>query len=326
VSRVLRVGTRKSALALAQTEQTLDALRRAQPGVHLEIVTISTEGDERRDVSLRQIGGTGAFVKRIERALLANEVDLAVHSLKDVPTQLEPGLVLASVPLRADPRDVLVVRTDGRPEAASPACSIEEFARERFAELPYGARVGTGSARRGSQLLAARDDLEVLDVRGNVDTRLRKLDDGELDALVLAAAGLDRLGRGDRASRRLEPDEMLPMVGQGALGLECRADDDEAIALARLVEDPATRTCVEAERAFLAALGGGCTLPVGALAVVESSGELWLRVAVADESGRRVTRRDGRAPVAGALELAQRLAGEALVADGVPSPPGRRTG
>ena len=294
MTRILRVGTRRSALALAQTELVLELLRAAAPEARFEIVPLSTEGDERRDVSLRELGGTGAFVKRIERALLDDEIDLAVHSLKDVPTQLEPGLLLAAFPERADPRDALVL-----PKGVS--------------DLKLGARVGTGSARRASQLLLMRPDLRLEDVRGNVDTRLRKLDAGEHDALVLAAAGLQRLGRAERISRLLDPDELTPMVGQGALALEARADDAETVALAARIDHAPTRLCVEAERAFLARLGGGCRLPVGALATVEGE-ELRLRVALGDEGGRRVERREGRCALAGAIGLAERLADEVLAA------------
>jgi len=320
VTRCFRIGTRRSTLALAQAELVAAALRSRHPDLQLRVVHISTEGDERRDVPLQRLGGTGVFVKRIELALLGDEIDLAVHSLKDVPTQIERGLVLAAIPKRADPRDALVVRLETAPTAASPACSIEEVARERLPELAYGARVGSSSQRRAAQLLALRDDLELADVRGNVDTRLRKLDEGQYDALVLAAAGLDRLGRADRIAKRLDPDQLLPMVGQGALAVETRADDAEAIALVSAIDDPTTRACVEAERAFLAALGGGCTLPVGALAEVEDE-RLRLRVALGDASGRRIERREGRAPLEEGPALASRLAAELLAA--APAPAGR---
>lgn len=309
------MGTRRSALATRQTELVLAALRARRPEARFEVVLISTEGDERPDVSLRALGGTGAFVKRIERALIAGEIDLAVHSLKDVPTELEPGLVLAAIPERGDPRDALVVPAASGPELASPACGLSDVARERLPELAYGARIGTGSARRAAQLLALRDDLELLDVRGNVDTRLRKLDGGEFDALVLAAAGLSRLERSSRATRLLTPEECLPMVGQGALAIEARVSDREAVAVAGTIEDGTTRVCVDAERAFLSALGGGCALPVGAMAVVDG-GELWLRVALGDASGRSVSRRDGRVPVERAGELAERLADKMMAAVG----------
>ena len=292
MGRIYRVGTRKSALARAQTELVLEMLRRARPGVELEVVTISTEGDERRDVPIAALGGTGAFVKRLERALLAGEIDLAVHSLKDVPTALEPGLVLAGIPQRGDPRDVLVVGGATRYEGALP-------------ELPEGARIGTGSARRGVQLRALRPDLRILDVRGNVDTRLRKLDAGEYDALALALAGLERLGVEGRTRRALEPDEVVPMVGQGALAIEARADDAGAVELARLVDSPETRACVEAERAFLAGLGGGCQLPVGALARVQGS-TIHLRVFL-EGPGQRVVDLPARDAVEGARRLAAEL-------------------
>jgi hydroxymethylbilane synthase len=294
MARTLCVGTRRSALALAQTELVLAMLRAAAPEATFEAVPLSTEGDERRDVSLRELGGTGAFVKRIERALLRREIDLAVHSLKDVPTQLEPGLLLAAIPERGDPRDALVL----------PAGE---------AELKQGARVGTGSARRARQLLQMRPDLRLEDVRGNVDTRLRKLDEGEFDALVLAAAGLQRLGRADRITRLLEPDELTPMIGQGALAIEARADDGEAVALAARIDHRPTRLAVEVERAFLARLGGGCRLPVGALVTVEGP-DVRLRVMLADETGDRIERREARAGAADAVAQAERLADELLAA------------
>jgi len=246
-------------------------------------------------------------VKRIERALIGREIDLAVHSLKDVPTVLEPGLLLAAVPERGDPRDALIL------PATADVADVFPRVRDPVDALPRGARVGTGSARRAAQLLQLRPDLELRDVRGNVDTRLRKLDAGELDALVLAASGLERLGRADRISRRLDPDELMPMVGQGALALEARADDREAVALAARIEHGPSRACVEAERAFLRRLGGGCALPVGALATLEGD-QLFLRVLVADPDGRQVERRAGRVPLGEAPALAADLADEALAA------------
>jgi hydroxymethylbilane synthase len=330
MARLLRVGTRRSALALAQTELVLAMLRAAAPDAAFEAVPLSTEGDERRDVSLRELGGTGAFVKRIERALLRHEIDLAVHSLKDVPTQLEPGLLIAAFPERGDPRDALVLPAGSFGHLGSDTSAPQGGAvRSRFGHpghpghlpghdttldaLPRHARVGTGSARRAAQLLLLRPDLRLEDVRGNVDTRLRKLDEGEYDALVLAAAGLIRLGRADRVSRPLEPAELTPMVGQGALGVEARADDGAAVALAARIDHRPTRRCVEAERAFLARLGGGCRLPVGALATVEG-GELRLRVVLGDETGRRVERREGRGRPGDGAALAARLADEVLAA------------
>jgi hydroxymethylbilane synthase len=299
--RTLRVGTRRSALALAQTELVLTMLGKSAPEARLEMVPLSTEGDERTDVSLRELGGTGAFVKRIERALLGDQIDLAVHSLKDVPTELEPGLLLAAIPERADPRDALVL-----PRGTS--------------ELKQAARVGTGSARRAAQLLLMRPDLRLEDVRGNVDTRLRKLDEGQYDALVLAAAGLQRLGRADRITRLLEPEELTPMVGQGALVIEARREDLEAVTVAATIDHRTTRICVEAERAFLARLGGGCRLPVGALATIDG-GHLRMQAMLGDNGGRRIERLEGAVSVADGFGLAERLADELLAAVNVGATP-----
>ena len=237
----LRVGTRGSALAVAQTSTVADALTRAT-GRPTTIVTVRTEGD----VSTRplaQLGGAGAFAGTLRRALLAGACDLVVHSLKDLPTVPEPGLVVAALPARADARDALCTR-DGR----------------TLATLPPGARVGTGSPRRVAQLLSRRPDLEVVDVRGNVDTRLGKVAAGELDAVVLAAAGLDRLGRSQAATERFALDDWLTAPGQGALAVEVRAGEEDLVAV---LDDPATRVAVEAERRVLALLEAGCSAPVG---------------------------------------------------------------
>jgi hydroxymethylbilane synthase len=216
------------------------------------------------------------------------------------------------VPERGDPRDALVLPSGAG--AAPQAVADGPPARDPFEALPRAARIGTGSARRATQLLRLRPDLELRDVRGNVDTRLRKLDAGELDGLVLAVAGLERLGRADRISRPLDPAELMPMVGQGALAIETRADDREALALAGRIDHPPTRSCVEAERAFLRRLGGGCALPVGALAMLEGD-ELLLRVVLADpQGGRRLERRAGRARADAAVALANDLADQALAA------------
>lgn len=238
---VLRVGTRGSALAVAQTTTVADALARAT-GRPATIVTVRTEGD----VSTRplaQLGGTGVFAAALRRALLDGTVDVVVHSLKDLPTAPEPGLTVAALPARADARDALCAR-DGL----------------TLATLPTGAHVGTGSPRRVAQLLSRRPDLEVVGVRGNVDTRLAKVDDGELDAVVLAAAGLDRLARSDAATERLDLDEWPTAPGQGALAVEVRAGEEE---LVTMLDDPATRAAVEAERRVLALLEAGCSAPVG---------------------------------------------------------------
>jgi hydroxymethylbilane synthase len=303
----LRIGTRRSALALRQTDMVMAMLLALQPDLICEVVHIATEGDERRDVPLAAIAGTGVFVKRIERALVAGEIDLAVHSLKDVPTEIEPGLCLAAIPPRADPRDVLIVGVRPADSGSPGGTSV--------AGLPAGARVGTSSQRRAVQLRALRSDLAIVDIRGNVDTRLRKLDDGEVDALILAAAGLDRLDRGDRIARRLDPDEMLPMVGQGALAIETRADDGRVRRLVAGLDHAASRLAVESERAFLAALGGGCTLPVGALAEVDGDA-FRLRVLAASQDGGRIERRDERGSRQDAARIADRLAREILATVG----------
>lgn len=245
---VLRLGTRASALATSQSGWVARRLR--DVGRAVELVTVTTEGDTSRR-SLTEIGGTGVFASALREALLGGRIDLAVHSLKDLPTAPAPGLVVAAVPEREDPRDVLVAR-DGL----------------ALRELPVGSVVGTGSPRRAAQLALARPDLQVRDIRGNVDSRIRMVRDGTLDAVVLARAGLARLGRLDDATDELDLDTMLPAAGQGALAVECRAADATLVAdLADLLDHPATRAAVTAERAALAALEAGCTAPVGALAV-----------------------------------------------------------
>jgi len=280
VSAALRLGTRRSALALAQSRLVADAVT-AATGRAVELVEVTTAGDL-SEQPLTQIGGTGVFVSALREAVLAGAVDLAVHSLKDLPVGPAEGLRLAAVPERADPRDLLVSR-DGL----------------RLADLPVGARVGTGSPRRAGQLRAARPDLAVVDVRGNVDTRIGQVRAGRLDAVVLAVAGLSRLGRLDEATEVLDADVMLPAPGQGALAVECRSDTDLNGLLA-VLEHPPTRTAVTAERALLGALQAGCSAPVGALAeLVPAAGEelgsghltgLRLRVAVGEPSGQVLRR------------------------------------
>lgn len=290
---LVRVGSRGSQLALRQTEQVVAALRRFHPGREFQVCPVRTEGDRRARAPLSRIGGQGVFVRELEARLAAGEVDLAVHSLKDVPTELAPGLTLAAVPAREDPRDALVSRGD-----------------LRLAELPAGARVGTGSARRAVQARALRPDLEYVDIRGNVDTRLRRVREGSVDAVILAAAGLARLGRLGEAAEVLDVETMLPAAGQGALAVEARADDAELCGLVAPLEDRETRAAVEAERAFLRRLGAGCRLPVGALGEVEGS-TLRLRALVADGRGEHILREDltGHSEEAEALgtRLAERL-------------------
>jgi hydroxymethylbilane synthase len=239
------IGTRGSALARWQAEHVAAALRDAHPGLVVDITIIVTEGDRRPEGSLADQGGKGVWVEEIERALLERRVDLAVHSLKDLPAALAPGLVLAAIPARADPRDALVSRTG-----------------VALAALPAGARVGTSSLRRVCQLRRARPDLALELLRGNVDTRLRKVAEGVVDAAVLACAGLDRLGFGARISERFAVDWMVPAIGQGALALETRGDDQEARQRCRTLAHPATEAAIAAERALLAHLGAGCRTPV----------------------------------------------------------------
>lgn len=295
-SRTLRLGTRRSALALAQSGQIAEALRAG--GHDVQLVEVVTEGD-RSAAALPTLGGTGVFVAELRQRLLDGDIDLAVHSLKDLPTAAAEGLAVAAIPPRADPRDVLVSRGG-----------------LGLAELADGAVVGTGSPRRAAQLRATGLGLSVVPIRGNVDTRLRKVQDGDVDAVVLAAAGLARLGRLDEVSEILDPTQMLPAPGQGALAVECR-DSDESLraSLATLLDDSTTRAAVGAERRLLAALEGGCTAPVGALADVgegDDGFELYLRAAVASVDGSRVLRMSITGPVANGDELAIRLAAQMI--------------
>ncbi len=253
--RTFIVGTRGSALALTQTGFVVEALRKAHPNARFETRTIHTEGD-RSTAALSELGGRGVFVIEIERALLARKIDIAVHSLKDLPADETTGLTIAAVYEREDPRDVLVSR--------------EGLALDR---LPSAAVVGTGSPRRAAQVVALRPDLRIADIRGNVDTRLRKVEDGEYDATVLAAAGLSRLGWLDRATQIFETDQMLPAVGQGALAVQTRTDDVDAVAAVSALDHAATRAAVTAERAFERRLGGGCHAAIAAYGVILSSTE-----------------------------------------------------
>lgn len=276
--RKMTVGTRQSALALTQAGQTVERLQAlsdaAGLGYTFELKKIVTRGDRILDVTLSKVGGKGLFVKEIEQALLDEEIDLAVHSMKDMPFELPEGLVIGAVPFREDPRDGLVGRTASR-----------------FEDLPRGARVGTGSLRRGAQLKAARPDLSIESIRGNIDTRLRKLEDEGLDAIVLAAAGLHRMGWKDRITSYLPPELSLPAVGQGALAIECRKDDAGALALLQRLNDAATARAVAAERRLLGLLNGGCQVPIGAYAVTEGdaeSGIIRLTGMVASPDGSRI--------------------------------------
>lgn len=293
--RALIAGTRSSELARIQTEEVLGLLRRARPDVQIAVQTLRTGGDRDRRSPLSLIGGKGVFVKELEIALRERRIDLAVHSLKDLPPVLEPGLTLAAISARADPRDALVSR-----EGLS------------LASLPAGARVGTSSVRRKVAVLRLRPDLAVVEVRGNVDTRIRKAMNGEMDAVVLAAAGLERLGRISEAAEIFAPDLVVPSPGQGALAIEVREDDALAIEVVQAIDDPVSHCCAAAERAFLACLGAGCTLPAGAYAAIDGSTmRLWGMLAGEDGSRYRQTLVTG--PAKDAELLGQRLA-DALLA------------
>jgi hydroxymethylbilane synthase len=288
-SQRIRIGTRGSPLALAQANQVRARLLAAHRDLEegdVAIVAIRTMGDRIKDKPLAEFGGKGLFTKEIEEALLAGEVELAVHSMKDMPTALPEGLIVAACPEREDPRDALL---------SAKAKSI--------GELPRGAAVGTSSLRRQAQLRRRRPDLNAVNFRGNVDTRLRKLAAGEVDATLLACAGLIRLGLGDRIVAPIEPEEMLPAVAQGAIGIELRARDDRMAArVAPLAHEP-TMTCVTAERAFLAGLDGSCRTPIAGLATLEGSGRLRLRGQILTPDGRLAldVERHGRAADAAAM-------------------------
>jgi hydroxymethylbilane synthase len=289
---IIRIGTRGSALALAQTKWVKGKLEERYPQLRVEVITIKTSGDRFLDTPMKAIAGKGIFVKEIEEALLRKYIDLAVHSMKDLPTGMTPGLTIAAIPEREDARDALV---------SAPGRALKD--------LPAGAKIGTGSLRRQAQILHCRADLSVVPIRGNVDTRLRKMDAGEVDALVMAAAGLKRLGLEKRVTEYLAEEICLGAVAQGALGLQTREDDAAGGLLAFLRHAPTTLE-VQAERAFLARLGGGCQLPVGARAWAAGGG-LRLAAVIAEPNGRKIFREEsqGRAQEAEPLgaALAERL-------------------
>lgn len=286
----IRIGSRGSALALWQAGHVRERL--SALGHDIEIKVITTTGDRMQDKRLEVVGGKGAFLKEIEEAMLAGEIDLAVHSLKDVPTALPDGLGLVAVLERADPRDAWI--------SASGAS---------LSALPARARVGTTSLRRRAQILERRRDLAVEDLRGNVDTRLRKLRDGAYDAIVLAMAGLVRLGRASEVTEPLETSEFLPAPGQGVIGLECRLRDGAVTSAVAPLHHAPTHRAVVAERGFLAALGGGCNVPLGAHAVANGDA-MTLRAFVADPEGRRLLRAEATA--ADPAELGRQVAADLL--------------
>jgi len=274
--KILRIATRQSKLALWQSEFIKTKLQSSYPDLEVELVGITTEGDRRLDRALSEIGGKGLFIKELEHALLADRADIAVHSLKDLPSTLSDGFVLAASGFREDVRDALVSKNGGG-----------------LSNLQQGAVVGSSSLRRQAQLKAIRPDLVFRSIRGNVDTRLKKLDDGEYDAIILAAAGLNRLGLGGRISEHLSVEQSLPCPGQAALGIECCSDASEVRALVSVLNDPVVEDCVLTERAVSRALGGDCSLPLAAFCNIEE-GELRVRCLLSNVDGSRIIRGSAR--------------------------------
>ncbi len=294
MSREIRIATRKSALALWQAEYVKARLEASHPGLKVSLVPMVSRGDKLLDAPLAKIGGKGLFVKELETALLENEADIAVHSMKDVPMEFPEGLGLYCICEREDPRDAFVSNRFDSLDA-----------------LPPGSVVGTSSLRRQAQLLARRPDLKIQFLRGNVNTRLAKLDAGEYDAIILAAAGLIRLGFGERIRSSIGVDESLPAGGQGAVGIECRTGDSEVHALLACLNHAPTATRVVAERALNKRLNGGCQVPIACYAVLEGE-QLWLRGLVGQPDGTLLLRAEGRAPAAEAEALGVQVAEELL--------------
>lgn len=297
MTNVIRLGTRGSALALAQASLVKRGLETAHAGLAVEIVPLKTTGDRLAETPFQQIPGKGMFIKEIEEALLDGRVDLAVHSLKDLPTELAAGLALAAVPEREDPRD----------------CVVSRFG-EQLLELPRGALVGTSSLRRQAQIRAAKDKIRVREIRGNLDTRIRKVMDGDYDSIVVAYAGVRRLGRTDDISEVLPVERMLPAPGQGCLALEARKDDARVRRLAAVLDHPPSSRAAEAERTFLSALGGGCRVPIAAYAR-EEGGSLVLDGLVISPDGKRQARGREIGPASSPASLGAAL-GKKLLAEG----------
>ncbi len=292
MKKKLVIATRRSRLAMWQAEHIKEKLEALHKGLQVELLPLSTRGDELLDRRLDDAGGKGLFVKELETALADSRADLAVHSMKDVPAELPPGFSIAAIPAREDPRDVLVSK---------------RFA--SLAEMPAGGTIGTSSLRRSAQIVERYPALDIRLLRGNVDTRLAKLDRGDYDAIVLAVAGLKRLGLEARATARLSADEMLPAPGQGALGIECLAAREEVVALLAPLADGSTTACVLAERAVSRALGGNCSLPLAAFAQANMD-NMRLRALVASADGRRVVRCELKGDIADPLALGERAAQE----------------
>ena len=290
IGSALRIATRKSPLALWQAQHVATLLRGAHAGLEVELLPMTTQGDRIQDRSLAAIGGKGLFIKELEVALAEQRADIAVHSMKDVPAEMPPGFVIAAFLARADPRDALLCRRGNA-----------------LTDLPARATLGTSSLRRRAQILAARPDLSIEPLRGNVDTRLARLEHGALDAIVLACAGLERLGLESHITTRLGPETMLPAVGQGAIGIECRSEDTRTRTLVAALDDAATHTALAAERAFAQTLGGSCQSPIAALARIEE-GRLSLDGLVAEPDGSRLLRGRVSGDCARAAGLGEELA------------------
>ena len=293
--KTLRIGTRASQLALWQANWVKSELEKKHPGLEVSLVKIKTQGDKILDVPLAMVGGKGLFVKEIEEAMLRGEVDIAVHSMKDVPTFFPEGLALRCITEREDPRDIVILKPGFK----------------SFLDLPQGARIGTSSLRRKAQLLHRRPDFQMVDIRGNVETRIRKLNEENLDAVVLAAAGMKRLGFAAQISEYLEPEVSLPAIGQGALGLESRIEDAEVNALIDFFNHPATAAAVKGERAVLRRLEGGCQVPIGAFGTVAGE-ELTLTGLVLNVEGTECLKKTLTCPVAAAEEAGTSLADDLL--------------
>ena len=297
LEKTLKIATRQSPLALWQANYVKDRLQQLYPDLTIELVPMVTKGDVILDSPLAKIGGKGLFVKELENALLTKEADIAVHSMKDVPMQFPKGLGLSVICQREDPRDAFV-----------------SHSYRTFAELPQGAVVGTSSLRRQCQLKALHPDLDIRSLRGNVGTRLSKLDNGDYDAIILASAGLIRLGLADRIASFIDVEQSLPAAGQGAVGIECRTDDMQVQALLAPLADAETTYCVRAERAMNNHLQGGCQVPIGGYAVLQQ-GQLYLRALVGDIDGSRIIRAEGKSAVENAEVLGVQIA-EQLLAQG----------
>ena len=294
MKKILRIATRKSALALWQANHVQALLLEVHPDIEIELVKIVTQGDRILDRPLAEIGGKGLFLKELERAMLDGEADLAVHSMKDVPASMADGLVLDTVLPRANPYDALVSRNA-----------------QRLADLPAGSRIGTSSLRRKSQLLALRPDLEVADLRGNVDTRLKKLDEGQYDAIILACAGLERLGLGERITETLKMPDWLPASTQGIIGLQCREDDAATRALIEPLADSDTMVVACAERAVARVLEATCQVPLAVHAVLDG-GMVRLKSMISTPDGKQSIQAAGEASTSQAVELGERVAADLL--------------